>query len=171
VVSLVAGPVSLNTPAGVERIDVQSAAQMFEACKELHASADIIIMTAAVADYTPEIVADEKIKKNSAALSILLKPTIDILAFLGSAKPKHQYLVGFALETQNEIENAKKKLHTKNLDLIVLNSLREKGAGFAGITNKVYLIDKQENIVSLPLKHKTEVATDIVDYLIKQINA
>jgi phosphopantothenoylcysteine decarboxylase/phosphopantothenate--cysteine ligase len=98
-----------------------------------------------------------------------LKPTRDILAFLGENKKPQQFLVGFALETDNEIENAKKKLHTKNLDLIVLNSLRDEGAGFGKLTNKVYLIDKQSNICELPLMSKREVADELVNYIIKEL--
>ena len=123
-------------------------------------------MSAAVADYTPETVAPEKIKKSDASLTLPLKKTVDILATLGKQKSDNQYLVGFALETENELENAKIKLKNKNADFIVLNSLRNDGAGFQCSTNLVTIIDKLGNITTGELKDKKEVATDIVSYLV-----
>ncbi|GGH31285.1 bifunctional phosphopantothenoylcysteine decarboxylase/phosphopantothenate--cysteine ligase CoaBC [Sphingobacterium alkalisoli] len=165
-VTLVSGPTSLKTPQNVTQIAVQSAAQMFEACEAEFQQADIIVMSAAVADYTPTVVADQKIKKKAEDFSIALKKTTDILATLGKEKREGQTLVGFALETNNELENAIDKLHRKNLDLIVLNSMQDKGAGFATDTNKITLIDRARNIHSYDLKSKEEVAKDICMHII-----
>jgi len=125
---------------------------------------DIAILSAAVADFKPKSIAGQKIKKDNAALHIELEPTKDILASLGKIK-KNQLLVGFALETENEIENAKKKLKKKNLDFIVLNSLNDQGAGFGSDTNKVTIIDKDSNLKSFGIKPKNEVASDILNEL------
>lgn len=165
-VQLVAGPVSLTTPAGVtKRIDVTSAEEMYDACMEIAPSCDLIIMTAAVADFSPESPSEKKIKRKGEDLQLTLKPNKDILEALGKAKKKAQILVGFALETDLEMENARKKLRNKNLDLIVLNSLQDKGAGFGHPTNKVSLIDHSDVVISFPLKSKHEVAQDIVDHV------
>jgi len=151
----------------IKRIDVVSADDMYNATHKYFNNSDIAIFAAAVADYTPKNVASQKIKKKDASLDIELKPTKDILASVGKIKEK-QFLVGFALETNNELENAKNKLKRKNLDLIVLNSLQDKGAGFKGNTNKITLIDKNENITSFELKSKKEVAEDIFKEIIKK---
>ena len=160
-VSLVSGRTALDKPAGVERVDVLSAEQMYEACCGLWAEADGAVMCAAVADYTPAVVAEQKIKKGDGDMSIALKRTHDIAAHLGQHKGE-RVLVGFAMETENETANAESKLQRKNMDFIVLNSLRKEGAGFRGDTNVVSLIDA-ESREDLPLMSKREVAERIVD--------
>jgi phosphopantothenoylcysteine decarboxylase/phosphopantothenate--cysteine ligase len=135
--------------------------EMLTEVMEVFDSVDVAIASAAVADYTPKVVAQEKIKKNEDSFTIELVKNPDILKTMGQQK-KHQILVGFALETQNEMANAKGKLEKKNLDMIVLNSLRDEGAGFKKDTNKINLITKDE-IVTFDLKPKTEVAKDILD--------
>ena len=160
-VSLVSGRTALDKPAGVERVDVLSAEQMYEACCGLWAEADGAVMCAAVADYTPAVVAEQKIKKGDGDMSIVLKRTHDIAAHLGQQKGE-RLLVGFAMETENEMANAESKLQRKNMDFIVLNSLRREGAGFRGDTNVVSLIDA-ESREDLPLMSKREVAERIVD--------
>ncbi|MBP8793935.1 MAG: bifunctional phosphopantothenoylcysteine decarboxylase/phosphopantothenate--cysteine ligase CoaBC [Lutibacter sp.] len=168
-VYLISGPshekVSNNL---IHRINVVSAEDMYNEVHKLYATIDIAICAAAVADYKPKVVADNKIKKSSDSMSIELVKTKDILASLGAIK-KQQYLVGFALETENELENAKGKLKKKNLDLIVLNSLQDKGAGFQKETNKVTLIDKSENISEFSLKSKSEVAIDIFNEILMKL--
>ncbi len=144
---------------------VDSAAEMLEACNKHFSASDIFIMSAAVADYTPVTISSSKIKKKSADFAIQLKPTVDILAELGKVKKKGQLLVGFALETDNEFAHAQEKLKRKNLDLIVLNSLNDKGAGFAADTNQITIINKDNSFKTFPLKSKTEVAIDIIDYI------
>ena len=143
---------------------------MYHAVHEYFPNVDIAILSAAVADYTPTKIASQKIKKTALALHIELSPTKDILASLGDIK-QHQYLVGFALETNNELENAKSKLQRKNLDAIVLNSLQDPGAGFATDTNKITFIDKTLNEQSFELKSKVAVAKDIMNEIIKKTNA
>lgn len=160
-VSLVSGRTALGVPAGVERIDVLSAEQMYDACCRLWAEVDGAIMCAAVADYTPAVVAEQKIKKGDGDMSIALKRTQDIAATLGENKGS-RLLVGFAMETENEMANAESKLQRKNMDFIVLNSLRQEGAGFRGDTNVVSIIDS-ESRVDLPIMSKREVADRIVD--------
>lgn len=160
-VTLVSGRTSLECPQGVERVDVLSAEQMYEACNEVFEQTDGAVMCAAVADYTPQTVADEKLKKGDGDMSIALKRTKDIAASLG-AKKGNRVLVGFAMETQNERENAQSKLERKNFDFIVLNSLRTEGAGFRGDTNVVTLID-MKGAEELPLMSKRDVAERIVD--------
>ena len=160
-VTLVSGRTALDTPKGVDRVDVLSAEQMYEACNEVFEQTDGAVMCAAVADYTPQTVADEKLKKGDGDMSIALKRTKDIAASLG-AKKGNRVLVGFAMETQNEKENAKSKLERKNFDFIVLNSLRTEGAGFRGDTNVVTLID-HVGAEELPLMSKSDVAERIVD--------
>lgn len=163
-VTLVTGPTALQSrEEGIKRIDVVSADDMHKACIDNYREADIIVMAAAVADYTPEVVADEKIKKSGKLKSIRLKPTTDILAELGKNKQKGQFLVGFALETENQIENAKAKLQNKKLDLIVLNSPKDEGAAFGVETNKVTIITRQGDQFGYDLKLKHDVAMDIVD--------
>ena len=169
-VVLIAGPSEQKINSSlINRIDVISADDMYHAAHQYFNTMDISIFAAAVADYTPLNVASQKIKKKDASLHIELKPTKDILASVGAIKEK-QYLVGFALETNDELENAKSKLKRKNLDLIVLNSLQDKGAGFKLDTNKITLIDKNENIISFDLKSKKDVASDIFNEIIKNIN-
>ncbi|RCS27363.1 bifunctional phosphopantothenoylcysteine decarboxylase/phosphopantothenate--cysteine ligase CoaBC [Polaribacter sp. WD7] len=153
----------------VDRIDVVSANQMYAAAHKYYNSVDIAILSAAVADYAPKNSASQKIKKKDASLEIQLAPTKDILASLGAIK-KHQYLVGFALETNNELENAKGKLQRKNLDAIVLNSLQDKGAGFATDTNKITIIDKDLKQKSFELKSKVAVAKDIMNEIISKLS-
>ena len=167
-VFLVTGPSNENINHSlIKRIDVASAHEMYEAVHELFTEMDIAILAAAVADYKPAVISDKKIKKKEANLNIDLIKTKDILASIGKIK-EHQFLVGFALETNNELENAKGKLNRKNLDLIVLNSLRDKGAGFKKPTNKVTIIDKSEYITEFKLKPKNEVASDIFNEILKQ---
>ncbi len=154
----------------IHRIDVKSAEEMYNACHNHFEKVDIAILSAAVADYRPKNIATQKIKKKDASLVIELAPTKDILKSLGAIK-KSQFLVGFALETNNEVANAEKKIKSKNLDLIVLNSLRDKGAGFAGDTNKITIIDSVFNKQSFELKSKKEVSVDIINEIIKRIDA
>lgn len=165
-VTLVSGPSALKIPEGVHAISVTSAAEMLNACEAHFEAADIVVMSAAVADYTPMTVAAQKIKKEESEFSIELKKTTDILATLGAKKKENQLLVGFALETNNELENAKDKLVRKNLDFIVLNSMQDKGAGFATDTNKVTIIDRSGNTHEFSLKSKEEVAKDICSIII-----
>lgn len=165
-VILVAGPTNEKiSHENVRVIPVVSAEQMYHACHEYFSEVDCFVGAAAVADYRPAHVSKEKIKKNAEEFTIELQKNPDILASLGQKKDK-QFLVGFALETQNEIENAKSKILRKNLDLIVLNSLNDKGAGFGQPTNKVTFIDKEFNIEQMQLKSKEEVAKDIVRKII-----
>lgn len=164
VVELVTGPTALTSQrSGVHRTDVVSAAQMAEACKQHAATCDVVIMSAAVADYRPTVAAESKIKKKDAALRVDLEPTEDILAWMGTHKPAGQVLVGFALETDDAVANAEGKLQRKNLDLIVLNSLQDAGAGFGHDTNQVTLIGRDTRTLSLPLLSKAEVARAILD--------
>lgn len=167
-VILVSGPVQLTTShPGIRRIDVESAAEMHEATLREFADADAAILCAAVADFTPEEVADHKIKREHDDLMLRLKPTHDIAAALGQRKQAHQCLVGFALETDHEAEHAQNKLRRKNLNFIVLNSLRDAGAGFRYDTNKITILDA-EGSTAYPLKSKKEVAADIVDRLCRE---
>lgn len=169
-VTLVSGPTSLSlNNKNINRIDVVSATQMYDACRANAATANIIVMAAAVADYTPVDVASEKIKKAGEEMSIALTKTTDILKELGKQKKDNQILVGFALETTNELLHAQQKLENKNLDFIVLNSMNDKGAGFGGDTNKVTIIDKQGEKKDIPLKSKQEVALDIVNKIISLV--
>ena len=154
----------------IMRIDVVSAEDMYKSVHLYYDKMDIAILAAAVADYKPLTTASQKIKKTEAKLTIELTQTKDILASLGKQKNK-QFLVGFALETNNELANAKSKLKKKNLDLIILNSLRDEGAGFEKDTNKVSLIDKKENVLEFSLKPKAEVAQDVFNEIIKRIYA
>ncbi|MBN8565316.1 MAG: bifunctional phosphopantothenoylcysteine decarboxylase/phosphopantothenate--cysteine ligase CoaBC [Flavobacteriales bacterium] len=165
-VILISGPSHLNIQhSNVELIRVTTAEEMFEACHRYYDEVDVAIAAAAVADYRPKSAANQKIKKTEEAFSIELEKTKDILASLGEQK-KNQFLIGFALETENEIENAKLKIQKKNLDLIVLNSLNDEGAGFGKSTNKITFIDKSFQINPMPLKSKEEVAKDILDKII-----
>ncbi len=168
-VKLICGPNSLFINSGVERIDVVSAEDMFKSVTKNLSDTDILVMTAAVADFTPVKVSRTKIKKNGKVLNIQLKPTKDILSEIGKTKKKRQVFVGFAVETNDEVKNAKGKLKKKNLDLIVLNSLNDQGAGFGYDTNKIKIIDRQNKISNFELKHKTEVAKDIVAAILNKI--
>ena len=169
-VTIVSGPVvKYPEHTGIKVIKVNTAAEMHEKCTELFANADISIMAAAVADYTPEFPELDKIKKKDNGLVLNLVKTKDILADLGKIKKNSQILVGFALETNNEINNAISKLHTKNLDFIVLNSLKDAGSGFGYDTNKIQIINKDESISQFEIKSKSEVASDIFDFIQKDI--
>ena len=170
-VELVAGPVALSAPLHprIRRTNVESAAQMMQACESLWPACQAGILCAAVADYTPAEVADAKIKREkTGAMTLELLPTQDIAATLGSQKAAGQVLVGFALETNEEQHNAQDKLRRKRFDFIVLNSLRDAGAGFRTDTNKISIIDAT-SVTPYPLKSKREVATDIVDQLAKRM--
>ncbi len=165
-VELISGPVSLKTShPRIKRTDVESASEMYNAAVELFPKSDVAILCAAVADFTPEKIPNQKIKREGDKLLLTLCPTQDIAAALGKLKSSHQKMVGFALETENEKEHARQKLVRKNLDFIVMNSLHDEGAGFQHDTNKVTLIGEKDEI-SLPLKSKKDVAADIVNYLI-----
>ena len=169
-VILVSGPSNQKiTHSFIKRIDVVSAEEMYVACHNYFKDMDVAILSAAVADYKPANVANQKIKKKDTSLQIELSPTKDILASLGAIK-NQQLLVGFALETNNEEENAKGKIERKNLDLIVLNSLRDKGAGFATDTNKITIIDKDFKLQKFQMKSKAEVAQDILTVITKKLH-
>lgn len=170
-VTLITGPTAEKSNSPLKRIDVVSAADMLQACLTEFANTSITVMSAAVADYTPVQKADQKIKKTNDAFSLELKKTKDILANLGQLKTAEQILVGFALETQNEEEYAKSKLAKKNLDLIVLNSLNDKGAGFKMDTNKITIFNKAAEKTVFEMKSKTEVATDICNEILKLVKA
>jgi phosphopantothenoylcysteine decarboxylase / phosphopantothenate---cysteine ligase len=169
-VYLVIGPSEADIPCNVEAIRVNSASQMYEASLKYLPNSDIIIMAAAVADYTPEKPAKEKIKKEHDQLSLSLIKTKDILSTAGKLKTKHQTLIGFALETTNERENALQKLTKKNADLIVLNSLNNEGAGFGKSTNKITIFDKKGNEYNFDRKPKQAVAKDIINTIISYRN-
>ena len=166
-VTLIAGPVNQCSSNNMVRIDVTSAEQMFHACMDAYKGAEIVVMTAAVADFTPVKVSPVKIKKSDATLVIELKPTLDILKEMGHIKKKGQLLIGFALETDNERENANAKLRAKNCDLIVLNSLKDEGAGFGNTTNKITIFSAEGEEVTFDTKPKEAVASDIVDAIAK----
>lgn len=167
-VHLIAGPIAIqaDTLSGIKRYDVTSANEMYNKSLELFPNMDGAILSAAVSDFAPVELSDRKIKSKKEDLIIRLEPTKDIAAKLGQLKSGKQWLVGFALETHDEVQNAREKLKNKNLDLIVLNSLKDKGAGFGGDTNKVSIIDREGKIKSFGLKSKTEVAIDIVEAII-----
>lgn len=170
-VTLVTGPTALKTRRkDIQRIDVESAHEMGIAAKEAFQQADAAILSAAVADFSVATIADKKIKRGKDDLTLTLQPTIDIAAMLGKEKNegKKRALVGFALETNNELEHAGEKLEKKNFDFIVLNSLRDKGAGFRCDTNKITIVDR-EGSIEYPLKPKSEVATDIIDRLATEL--
>ncbi|MFN4314978.1 MAG: bifunctional phosphopantothenoylcysteine decarboxylase/phosphopantothenate--cysteine ligase CoaBC [Chitinophagaceae bacterium] len=168
-VCLILGPVSqVFDESGIRIKRVQSAAQMYDACSAEFLDSDIGIMSAAVADYTPMVRADQKIKKDEGTLQIELTRTVDILKSLGSMKRPGQVLVGFALETENELENARAKLTRKNADMIVLNSLQDAGAGFGHDTNKITILHRDGTVREFDTKSKAEVASDIIDTLIEK---
>jgi phosphopantothenoylcysteine decarboxylase / phosphopantothenate---cysteine ligase len=166
-VLLVLGPSSIEVPANITVVKIKSAADMFKACADVYNNMDIVVMSAAVADYTPINVAAEKIKKSVDTFSIELKKTTDILKYMGEHKRSNQVLVGFALETYNEKSFALKKLKEKNADLIILNSLKDEGAGFGYDTNKITIFDKQEKEYLFETKSKTNLAIDIVNTIIQ----
>ena len=170
-VVLITGPTHYKAHYdSIQTIPILSARDMYDAAHQNFDAVDAAILSAAVADYRPKFPALSKIKKKNTTLTLELEKTEDILASLGEKKEK-QILIGFALETENEVANAIKKLKSKNLDLIVLNSLNDDGAGFGGSTNKISIIDKDLNQKDYPLKSKSEVATDIINELINELNA
>jgi len=171
-VELVTGPTQQHTAyKGIGVTKVVSAAEMFTACEALFPSMDIAVMAAAVADYTPEKVSNEKIKKETSNFELSLTKTKDILKYIGTQKKKGQFVVGFALETNNEKENALAKLRSKDADGIVLNSLRDEKAGFGVDTNKVTILDKSGKEWVSELKSKKEIAKDIVSFIVSQTHA
>ena len=165
-VTLVTGKTDIAPPQKVHTIEITSASDMAEAVKASSAKQDIIIKAAAVADYRPKYTADQKVKKSEDDMTIELERTEDILGYLGAHKQKGQFLCGFSMETENMIENSRKKLLKKNLDLIVANNLKKQGAGFGTDTNIVTLLSK-EDTVELPLMSKTEVAGRLLDYILE----
>ncbi len=169
-VTLVSGPVSLPAPYGVNRISVDSAESMYVQTEKHFDRSDLVIFAAAVADYTPVAPSDRKIKKKEELLELRLGETKDIAALLGARKHAGQLLVGFALETDNELEHARKKRESKNLDYIVLNSLRDPGAGFAYDTNKITVIDREGTARYFELKPKPETAADIFNIILENWN-
>lgn len=171
-VVLISGPSSQVAKAdSILRIDVESAKEMYDACMQHSGNMDVVIMAAAVADYRPETTSTQKIKKQNNSMSVSLTPTEDILSELGRRKTKGQLIVGFALETSNELENAREKLRKKNLDFIILNSLNDKGAGFNHDTNRIRMIDSTFNIKEFDLKSKADVAKDIVHVIVEHLNS
>jgi len=170
-VTLISGPVSIRTENSlIHLVKVTTAQQMYNAVLQGFESCHIAILSAAVADYRPTNIAAQKIKKKEGSLTIQLEKTEDILASLGTRKDR-QFLVGFALETENELENAKTKLKKKNLDLIVLNSLNDTGAGFGTDTNKVTFVTRNNKVIPFEVKSKKEVANDILQHIINQLDA
>ncbi len=170
-VTLVSGPTTLPLPhPAIQLVSVHSAKEMYEATVQYFSQADVTVLAAAVADYTPGTVADKKMKKKEESFSLELKKTIDIAASLGKLKTPEQLMVGFALETDHEWENAIAKLQKKNLDLIVLNSLNDNGAGFGHDTNKITVIDRNQQAQYFQLKSKSEVAIDLVNLIIDKIH-
>jgi len=170
-VQLVLGPSNITvTHPNIVVSNVTSANDMFSKTTSLFKDSDGAVLTAAVSDFKPKSTHDQKVKRGKDDWNIQLEPTKDIACYLGENKREDQILVGFALETQNEIENAEKKISKKNLDFIVLNSLREKGAGFQYDTNKITIIGKDNKQQNFQLKHKKEVAKDIVDKIIELFN-
>ncbi len=164
-VILVSGPVSITEKhPNIRKISVESAEEMYQAAVREFTGSDAAILCAAVADFTPESQSEQKIKREKEDLVLRLKPTHDIAAALGKLKKENQIMIGFALETNDEVEHAKDKLERKNLDFIVLNSLNDKGAGFRHDTNKITIIDKN-SVTEFPLKDKKEVAADIINHL------
>lgn len=161
-VTLVTGQTNLPRPMFMEIVEIETAAEMFEAIKKVYQEQDIIIKSAAVADYKPTTIASEKIKKKEGDMSIPLERTTDILGFLGQEKREGQFLCGFSMETQNMLENSKQKLIKKNLDMIVANNLKQTGAGFGTDTNIVTLIT-EDSVKELPIMSKDEVAKELID--------
>ncbi|MBO7288295.1 MAG: bifunctional phosphopantothenoylcysteine decarboxylase/phosphopantothenate--cysteine ligase CoaBC [Bacteroidales bacterium] len=172
-VTLVLGPSNISVnKKNVNVMPVTSAKEMYDAVMALFPKTDIAVLSAAVADFRPEMVADQKIKKNpdNDTFTIKLVKTEDILKSVGNVRNDNQTVVGFALETENGLENAKKKLHTKNIDLIVLNEMNESGVGFKTKTNKVSIITKDDKVTTYDLKPKNEVALDILNAIYQYIN-
>ena len=170
-VVLIKGATNLNpVNQSIKQVKVQTAAEMFDACAQYFSWADVIVFAAAVADYTPKFKSEIKIKKKDDEFLLELIKTKDIAAELGKQKKANQLIVGFALETDNEEANAKEKLKKKNFDFIVLNSMRDKGAGFQADTNKITILDKDGNVTKFDLRSKEEVAKDIVNYVSKIIH-
>jgi phosphopantothenoylcysteine decarboxylase / phosphopantothenate---cysteine ligase len=165
-VKLIAGPTQqkINHPL-IDRVDVISAEQMYQACLHFYPSSDLAVFAAAVADYRPMVRADQKLKKTEDNLTLVLEKTVDIARELGKRKTR-QKLVGFALETEDEIENACKKMTSKNLDLIVLNSLNDEGAGFGCDTNKITIINRAKTLKQFALQTKADAARCIVDEIL-----
>ncbi|MCM1496027.1 MAG: bifunctional phosphopantothenoylcysteine decarboxylase/phosphopantothenate--cysteine ligase CoaBC [Bacteroides sp.] len=168
-VILITGPVSIAPPPFVTVVPVVSAEDMFQAVKEYSSAADIVIKAAAVADYTPETVAEEKIKKQDGSAGLSLKRTTDILKWLGEHRREGQFLCGFSMETENLLENSRRKLESKGIDMIIANNLKVAGAGFGGDTNVVTIITRDDTR-ELPLLSKEAVAEEILDHIIKQSN-
>lgn len=170
-ITLVTGPTSETLAyKGITRLNVRTAQEMFNACHQYFADTDIAVMSAAVADYTPEIVVAEKVKKKEDTWALSLTKTKDILFSLGQIKQPHQFIAGFALETNNEKENALGKLRNKNADCIILNSLKDTSAGFGFDTNKITILHKSGEEINFDLKSKKEVAKDIVSFIISKIH-
>ena len=167
-VTLVSGQTSLTKPSGIKIIDVVSAQDMYEAVMACHKQQDIIIKAAAVADYRPSSVSDEKVKKKSGDMALQMERTIDILKTLGENRIENQFLCGFSMETQNMVENSREKLKNKGIDMIVANSLKEVGAGFGCDTNIVTIITKEQQL-ELPVMSKEQVAHRILDEIILQV--
>ncbi len=167
-VTLISGPVRIEPPLVSELVKVRSAREMYEAAESRYRNCDLVIFAAAVADYTPLTRSPEKIKKQGESLTMELRKTVDIAADLGRKKTPDQLMMGFALETSNELENAWSKLQKKNLDFIVLNSLNDAGAGFELETNKVFVIDTEKNTRSYELKPKKEVAADLLEIILEK---
>ena len=172
-VTLVLGPSNISpNRKNINLIPVTSAKEMYDAVMAFFPKTDIAVLSAAVADFRPEMVAEQKIKKNpdNDTFTIKLVKTEDILKSVGKIKTENQTVVGFALETENGLENAKKKLHTKNIDLIVLNEMNESGVGFKTKTNKITIINREDQVTSFDLKQKNEVAVDILNAIYQYIN-
>lgn len=172
-VTLVLGPSNISpNRRNINLIPVTSAKEMYDAVMAFFPKTDIAVLSAAVADFRPEMVAEQKIKKNpdNDTFTIKLVKTEDILKSVGKIKTENQTVVGFALETENGLENAKKKLHTKNIDLIVLNEMNESGVGFKTKTNKITIINREDQVTSFDLKQKNEVAVDILNAIYQYIN-
>ena len=168
-VTLVTGPTEIKKPMFVKIVPVTTAKEMFEAVKKESADADIVCKAAAVADYRPKRVADEKVKKSDSEMSLELEKTDDILKYLGEHRKDGQFLCGFSMETENMVENSRKKLEKKNLDMIAANNLKVAGAGFQGDTNQMTLITKEDE-TALPLISKEETAACILDKILECIN-
>lgn len=166
-VTLISGPVNLEPPMFVKTVKVESAKDMYNAVTDAFSDCDILIKAAAVADYTPEAVSDEKIKKNDGTLSLALSKTKDILKAVGQLKKDNQFVCGFSMETSNLVENSKKKLASKNCDMIVANNLKDDGAGFGVDTNKVTILTN-DSVKSLDVLSKKEVAAQVLDEIMKR---
>jgi phosphopantothenoylcysteine decarboxylase/phosphopantothenate--cysteine ligase len=166
-VTLISGPVALPPPVSplIKTVRVETAQQMYEAAAQIAPTTDVWVFAAAVADYRPAHAADEKIKKAGDTLTLELVKNVDIAATLGQTKRPEQFAVGFALETTNELAHATDKLHRKNFDLVILNSLRDTGAGFGHDTNKVSVLDRAGQVLNFELQAKTELARVLVQLI------